>query len=637
MLFADGSDANNLLDELSHHLAPFLAEYIWQRDHLQVHAHPSSTPPWIGKGQSLETSGPPSAPPPGFLWGQLNYGDNVEDEWFVTWLILEVTRAFPVSARIWDSDGEFLLIEAAYSLPKWLRPEVAANRVWLRNGSVHIIPPAAIPVREGAEVSTLQALEVLRCGSFDTAGAGAAVNNALQPRLKGFPGRAQELMHRAHALIPARLAHVLEKDPLLVAAAVEAFYYRDPYDARSASRMIYFPPQNMVLASVRFSKCLYAQVALQTFSAPKGWPELPAVSSPQHAAALLGLKVTAGFEMLCAQHSRDSKGEAIRAGMAAERALQLANEPFNAAALAAAAPGPADSDVWLREGPAMLEKELQMREKEVEEYQVRKQQKRQRSGKEDGGHAGPGAEAFDPGQLSAKVNQFMEMISGLEGAEVSEDFPNFDEGLFLAELQKVLTLDPSSAGTLGNASSSDGEESSEEGSSFYSDQEEDDKGSGSGTEEPESDEEGRQRWQVPDVDWDAATGTDSDDEVPTAADQGISRKAEDRGFLAAYDQVLAAQLAGTTLDESFVTKERRVEGGRNIPPSASGKEADGAAAPGEREDAGDGEAGQLAPVDLDVNLVSSLLASYKEQGGLPGPASTLAGLLGVELPNPDTL
>ena len=28
-----------------------------------------------------------------------------------------------------DSDGQFLLIEAAHKLPSWLKPETAANRV----------------------------------------------------------------------------------------------------------------------------------------------------------------------------------------------------------------------------------------------------------------------------------------------------------------------------------------------------------------------------------------------------------------------------------------------------------------------------------------------------------------------------
>ena len=32
--------------------------------------------------------------------------------------------------RVLDTDGNFLLIEAAYFLPKWLKPETSENRVW---------------------------------------------------------------------------------------------------------------------------------------------------------------------------------------------------------------------------------------------------------------------------------------------------------------------------------------------------------------------------------------------------------------------------------------------------------------------------------------------------------------------------
>ena len=47
---------------------------------------------------------------------------------------------------MWDNDGEFLLIEAAYSLPRWLKPELSENRVWLSGGALHLVPlpsPAA--------------------------------------------------------------------------------------------------------------------------------------------------------------------------------------------------------------------------------------------------------------------------------------------------------------------------------------------------------------------------------------------------------------------------------------------------------------------------------------------------------------
>jgi hypothetical protein len=40
-------------------------------------------------------------------------------------------------------------------------------------------------------------------------------------------------------------------------------------------------------------------------------------------------------------------------------------------------------------------------------------------------------------------------------------------------------------------------------------------------------------------------------------------------------------------------------------------------------------------VDVDVNLVKSFLDSFSSQQGLPGPASNLLGLRGVQLPRND--
>lgn len=49
---------------------------------------------------------------PPCLWGVVRYEDNVEDEWFVVWLLLQLTQQLPgLTARCWDDDGEFLLIE----------------------------------------------------------------------------------------------------------------------------------------------------------------------------------------------------------------------------------------------------------------------------------------------------------------------------------------------------------------------------------------------------------------------------------------------------------------------------------------------------------------------------------------------
>lgn len=52
------------------------------------------------------------------------------DEWLIVYLLRELSNKFPDAwIRVYDTDGEFLLIEAANALPKWLNPEVAENRV----------------------------------------------------------------------------------------------------------------------------------------------------------------------------------------------------------------------------------------------------------------------------------------------------------------------------------------------------------------------------------------------------------------------------------------------------------------------------------------------------------------------------
>ncbi|PNJ40599.1 ECD isoform 8, partial [Pongo abelii] len=41
----------------------------------------------------------------------------------------------------------------------------------------------------------------------------------------------------------------------------------------------------------------------------------------------------------------------------------------------------------------------------------------------------------------------------------------------------------------------------------------------------------------------------------------------------------------------------------------------------------------MAPVDVDLNLVSNILESYSSQAGLAGPASNLLQSMGVQLPD----
>jgi hypothetical protein len=65
-----------------------------------------------------------------YLHGLTNYGDSVEDEWLIVYILKELSNRFPeLWIKVADTDGEFLLIEAANALPRWLNPEIADNRV----------------------------------------------------------------------------------------------------------------------------------------------------------------------------------------------------------------------------------------------------------------------------------------------------------------------------------------------------------------------------------------------------------------------------------------------------------------------------------------------------------------------------
>lgn len=181
-------------------VTPHVETFMWQRDAFTLTPSTREPPPWTtttaaastsahdkqkssssrraggGGGSGSNNSGSNSgsgtgapAPPP-CLWGVLSFGDAVDDEWFAAWLLLELTRRVEgASARVWDDDGEFLLIEAAYSLPRWLKPEVGAGRVWLHGGRVHVVPlPSARHPSLPPSPTTAEALAIVRAEGVDT-------------------------------------------------------------------------------------------------------------------------------------------------------------------------------------------------------------------------------------------------------------------------------------------------------------------------------------------------------------------------------------------------------------------------------------------------------------------------------------
>lgn len=95
-----------------------------------------------------------------------------------------------------------------------------------------------------------------------------------------------------------------------------------------------------------------------------------------------------------------------------------------------------------------------------------------------------------------------------------------------------------------------------------------------------------------------------------------------------YDDVLEKQLAHTAMSKSF-------ERSPLVPPTAATSHAhdmgqSATAAAGASPSGEDGT--ELKPVDVDLNLVTNILASFESQHGLPGPVTNMAGMLGLKLP-----
>ncbi|KAL8652954.1 MAG: hypothetical protein Q9210_002379 [Variospora velana] len=272
-----------------------LKDFIWQRDGFGLEMVQQ-------KGHS-------------FLQGRSNYGDSVEDEWLIVYLLRELSRQFPQCwVRVFDSDGEFLLIEAADALPRWLNPEVAENRVWINSGKLLIVPKArangqgrleALNVDDALAFIQTRASEFLHFPSMES--------EAFY-RLQKYPGQIKSSVHHAIVTIPRKLAYVLHEAAAYISQAVEAFYLRDPIalrplQARDRSRLL-FPPEDFVTVSVSFTKVGYAQLRGQDYQAPVSWTagRAKAPDMQGQTGREMGMKITCGFEMLLSDpHNVDKK------------------------------------------------------------------------------------------------------------------------------------------------------------------------------------------------------------------------------------------------------------------------------------------------------------------------------------------
>eukprot|EP00268_Persea_americana_P032851 TRINITY_DN3244_c1_g2_i3.p1 TRINITY_DN3244_c1_g2~~TRINITY_DN3244_c1_g2_i3.p1 ORF type:complete len:668 (-),score=166.30 TRINITY_DN3244_c1_g2_i3:548-2551(-) len=612
------SSLESLHLQISSHISQFTSSYIWQHHpfRLSISSHSPKCPC---------SSSSPSIP---HLCGAARFGDNLDDEWFIASLLFDISEKFPsVTARACDADGEFLLIEAAFHLPRWISPSTTPNRVFIRRGALCIVPRSRFPETP----SLADALRYLAGKEGEEeARAPEAVQAAIRRRIKGYPEKARLDMHRVRVRVPVCVAKVLREEPCLIALAVEGFYDRDVDSMKYAAKMEKFGgrEEEMVRVSVRMSRAMYAQLVQQGFQAPRCYwmPERREGGGRrlEYVEAELGMKIACGMEMMYEHRRREglegkgSTWEAYRESL--ERsgyfecllpgsmeyrrrmenamdyyrkssvfsrtsemmsapvrrideilALPVSVDEFNDIDLPSS-----DDDSWLYNGEDELNAAIAERQKEMEAYESK--HRRKKSSREQMGTnqtSSPQLDDFDFGGMVKSMQEFVSKVSSYEGAEVPKDRESEEVEVnaehFIKEMESVL-------GHFSQEDTSFGQDSKEDYSSSS------------------------------DMDFDEfEDGNDLSDD-PLDEDM-------DDAFMNSYSNALNEELKQTTLKKSFI---RANEHSTNDNEGASNASKD-------TEE-------ELTPVDVDVNLVKSLLDSVSSQQGLPGPATNLLGLMGFNLP-----
>lgn len=322
----------------------FLKEYIWQRDSLALDLVREEHQ-WLLKGRS-------------------NYGDSVADEWLIVYFLRELSKEFKDAwIRIYDSDGEFLLIEAANALPKWLNPEVAENRVWINSHRLLIIPLGK--EEDPAPLTQVQALQIIDETPARPQQYGKVEKEAFH-RLAGYPAAISENQHHATLPLPRKVAHILHTNPSYIAPVVEAFYLRDPISIRliqpeKSKIPLTLPPEDFVDVSVRFTKVLYAQLLGQHWEPQTPWDtalEQLAKSGKTIEKAEIGIKIAAGMQMLLS-HSLYASRKPTREIALLLEDLENGDDTLPTDTEIASWPKREDDEAWLNIDFSEFEKELE--------------------------------------------------------------------------------------------------------------------------------------------------------------------------------------------------------------------------------------------------------------------------------------
>ncbi|EDV50286.1 protein ecdysoneless [Drosophila erecta] len=283
--------------------------YLWHKDEFQLQVRLGSAEERLLNDEINPEQEAELGDLPPHLHGVTHYGDNISDEWFVVYLLTEITRARgDCIARVSDSDGEFLLIEAADALPDWASPETCEHRVFLVGGFLQLLQNSAAASSQDKPLTMATAVQRIRMNPT-LYRCSREIQSCIDARLKEYQiAQPHFSIHRQVLQLPHSAAQLLKQKPRLLSSAVRAFCERDSLDVKALRTMRYFPPEAArVRTNVRFTRCLYAMLSHQQYLPEKrlGWHLTDPVSEPErYKEQLLGLKLASGLEILATQAKR---------------------------------------------------------------------------------------------------------------------------------------------------------------------------------------------------------------------------------------------------------------------------------------------------------------------------------------------
>lgn len=604
--FASQSFLEAVLIKYLAFLSPFIDDFVWQYEPFCL----------VTKDRKGYV--------PAHLYGKTKFGDNVDDEWFIVSLLFKLSKAFPeICISISDNDGEFLLIEAAHFLPRWLNPDNTNNRVFVHDGKVHIIPipstPGEVTIYPTGTPIIDQALHLV-FGPHNTEAA-AKIQKAISQRIEILLEQSLNSFHHAHCYVPAEVKYVLDQKPSLISPIVRAFYERDPIDMKACRTMEQFTLKTRLMSRIRFTRCLYAQLSQQPFKPDRlsDWT-LPPVSNPQYKAHEMGLKLACGFQILCRRNGtkdvdlkieNDPKGPRWEKFLAClteqgyfkgevegsrlyQDLLTRAKHQFSETFTGENRSDPgliiltmlkdAKMDVGKMKEEKLLPEDddswLNLTDQDLEDMLSKYSDP---DSKETGEFAGKSTvtnskTSMDLESVTRSLKLFVDKVSSYEGAEFPGDCEDeevhFDADSFMDTVGNLLEHGIRSRG---QASESDSDD--------------DDMGSSS-EEENENDQE---------VKASTSSSDNADKEMKSYMDQ------------------MDEELSQTSIGQSFEKRGNIPQGTRHTQDNLTSECQEDSAA----ED---------TPVDVDFNLVKNILESFSTQQGLAGPASNILNSMGVWLP-----